>query len=173
MKTSLFAILVAAGNAVQLRDISAVGGQLNVATTSADVNGGNDNCTIMGVNTEGCGNDDNYADSYAEGSTSGQAVSHGTVVMGNSAVESYSYVESENDDAEASTEASASQTGAQSARRGEPASYDKDWNLIPGEPEEAAVLQGLEVDAEGSTETEAYHYSEAEAQGDGMASVGW
>ena len=141
MKTSLFAILVASSNAVQLRDISAVGGQLNVATTSADVNGGNDNCIQSGVNTEGCAfNDDNYADSYAEGSTSGQAVSHGTVVMGNSAVESYSYAESENDDAEASTEASASQVGAQSARRGEPASYDKDWNLIPGEPEEASVL---------------------------------
>ena len=71
MKTSLFAILVASSNAVQLRDISAEGSQLNLATTSADVTGGNDNCydSVKDEYIDGnCGaKDTNYAEAYAEG----------------------------------------------------------------------------------------------------------
>ena len=59
--------------------------------------------------------------------------------MSNADINAFSFAASENDDAEANSDASAGQFGTQSARRGVPASYDKDWNLIPGEPEEAAV----------------------------------
>ena len=164
MKTTLFAVLVAmmgAGNAVQLTDISATGGQLNIATTGARADGGDDNP------------DEEYADAYAEGGTTGQAISHGAVVMSDTDVESYSYVESSNFAAESAQGGSAFQLNGQEARRGTPASYDEDHELVPGEPEVAGVSQLGVSGAAGAVDVEGEYFGYAETEGDGMASVGW
>ena len=61
----------------------------------------------------------------------------------------------------------------QEAHRGEPVSYDKDWNLIPGEPESAGVQQGITLNSASDANDEGYAEGYADADGEGMANVGW
>ena len=93
--------------------------------------------------------------------------------MSDSRVEANSDVYSEDDYADSYGNANATQTGIQIACRGEPASYVKDWNLISGEPEQAAVAQGISLEADGSSSERGGSINYSEADGSGMTNVGW
>ena len=91
MKTTLFAVLVAmmgSSIAVNLTDISSEGEQINASSAQGSVNSEEDDS-------------DNYADGFAETSTNGHAVSHGTSVMSNGNSDVYIYAETNEDDGDA------------------------------------------------------------------------
>ena len=102
MKTTLFAVLVAmmgSSNAVRLSEISAGGQQENLSQANAVTAGGDDDCTMSGMSTEGCGSDENYAEADSSSSTSGHATAHGATVSSTGLADADVSSETYNDEA--------------------------------------------------------------------------